>query len=303
MTSKMGGYRKGAGFSKKGYIGDLIRDSTWEAAFVRYVIHLGLSVKRCDIDFAYKFKNRWHNYRPDFIVNGHIVEVKGAILSRDYYKWAYLRTYHKCKLIVVDKRAMTEEIIPFMRNVHPEMLSKNVFKLNIFDSTCKEYNESKTVQHHDATAERVRASLLAREQRKTIEAEKRLARGGVKYAKINDEHGLNHVNYRTLAILARRFTSCDIQEYCKRCLLLVEFLSTSQDITCKSALREVLSLGIGIHYNVANRLCKTLFGMTLCQTAGSSKRDILSSATIYGIPYQSFVKIATGEISGGAGRR
>lgn len=296
-----GGYRKGAGFSKKGYVDGLLCESTWEAAFVRYVKHLGLTVDRCGIDFAYKYKGSWHKYRPDFIVNGHIVEVKGSIKEVDYFKWSYVRTWHKRKIIIVSSKEMLSDIIPFIRLAHPEMMSKKSFKLCVFDKTCKEYSELKTALADEARAERMRLAAEKRELLLKLKAEKRAHRASsikrrYKTAVVSDSNGLNCVNKRTLAAVANTFSGGNVKTHCLRLVELVKYLTSTDAFSCASVNAAVIRLRLGRHYNTANKICRSLFGKSLSQLSKTRHRVMLTSPNIYGIPYATILKIASGEI-------
>lgn len=72
-----GGYREGSGRGKKGRYKGIWCDSSWELAFVIYCLDNGKDIKRNTEVRKYIMEGVERKYIPDFIVDGHIVEIKG----------------------------------------------------------------------------------------------------------------------------------------------------------------------------------------------------------------------------------
>lgn len=64
---------------KKKYIyNNIMFDSSWEVAYYIYLIDHNVQFQyHPNIKFKYRYKGKIHYYMPDFLVNGHIIEIKG----------------------------------------------------------------------------------------------------------------------------------------------------------------------------------------------------------------------------------
>ncbi|MFA7143330.1 MAG: hypothetical protein WC175_05085 [Candidatus Dojkabacteria bacterium] len=74
---KFGGYRKGSGRGKSGWYKGFFCDSSWELAYVIYCLEHNIKIERNTKRFKYEFENKIHEYIPDFIVEGQLIEIKG----------------------------------------------------------------------------------------------------------------------------------------------------------------------------------------------------------------------------------
>ena len=72
-----GGLRHGSGRGKKGWYKGYYCDSTYELAYVIYNIDNSVDFKRSKIVIPYSYKNKNHNYHPDFENSSTLIEVKG----------------------------------------------------------------------------------------------------------------------------------------------------------------------------------------------------------------------------------
>jgi hypothetical protein len=72
-----GGLRHGSGRGKKGWYKGYYCDSTYELAYVIYNIDNNINFKRSEIVIPYSYKNKNHNYHPDFENGSTLIEVKG----------------------------------------------------------------------------------------------------------------------------------------------------------------------------------------------------------------------------------
>lgn len=72
-----GGLRHGSGRGKKGWYKGYFCDSTYELAYVIYNIDNNVDFKRSEVVIPYSYKNKNHNYHPDFENSSTLIEVKG----------------------------------------------------------------------------------------------------------------------------------------------------------------------------------------------------------------------------------
>lgn len=72
-----GGYRKGSGRGKSGWYRGIYCDSSWELAFVVWHLDHNIQIQRNRTPYSYIFEGETHQYYPDFIVNGELIEIKG----------------------------------------------------------------------------------------------------------------------------------------------------------------------------------------------------------------------------------
>ena len=81
-----GGYRRGSGFGKSGWYGDIWCDSSYELAWVIYQTDHNLSFERNRIEYEYVWNGVNKKYIPDFIQNENIIEIKGYFNEQTYAK-------------------------------------------------------------------------------------------------------------------------------------------------------------------------------------------------------------------------
>ncbi len=72
-----GGLRHGSGRGKKGWYKGYFCDSTYELVYVIFNIDNSVDFKRSKIVIPYSYKNKNHNYHPDFENSSTLIEVKG----------------------------------------------------------------------------------------------------------------------------------------------------------------------------------------------------------------------------------
>lgn len=77
LKGKTGGYRKGSGYGKSGWYKGYYCDSSWELAFVIYNLEHDIKFERNKKQFLYTYKNKQHNYIPDWKIDNKYVEIKG----------------------------------------------------------------------------------------------------------------------------------------------------------------------------------------------------------------------------------
>lgn len=77
LSEHTGGYRNGSGRGKSGWYKGIKCDSSWELAFVIYHLDKNMKIERCKEVRKYTYKNKEHEYHPDFVTNEGIVEIKG----------------------------------------------------------------------------------------------------------------------------------------------------------------------------------------------------------------------------------
>lgn len=72
-----GGYRKNSGIGKSGWYNGIYCDSSWELAYVIYLLEHNIKFLRNKKTFKYFYNNKEYTYCPDFIVNNTFIEIKG----------------------------------------------------------------------------------------------------------------------------------------------------------------------------------------------------------------------------------
>ncbi|MBP5459708.1 MAG: hypothetical protein J6Y62_06080 [Clostridia bacterium] len=77
---------RGGGKPHRGYYRGIWCDSSWELAFLMWCLDKGIEIVRATDDFKYPFRNGFKYYRPDFVVEGTYVEIKGVMDGRSRRK-------------------------------------------------------------------------------------------------------------------------------------------------------------------------------------------------------------------------
>ena len=72
-----GAYRHGSGRGKKGWYKGIFCDSSWELAYLLYVLDNNFSISKNKDFREYEYDGKIRKYLPDFVVNGKLVEIKG----------------------------------------------------------------------------------------------------------------------------------------------------------------------------------------------------------------------------------
>jgi hypothetical protein len=67
------------GRGKNGWYRGIHCNSTWELAYIIWHLDHEIPIKRCTQNFNYSWKGQIRRYNPDFIVDNHIVEIKGYL--------------------------------------------------------------------------------------------------------------------------------------------------------------------------------------------------------------------------------
>jgi hypothetical protein len=79
LANNYGGYQKGSGRGKSGWYKGYWCDSSYELAFVIYHLEHHIEFKRNTQSYEYIFNGKSHQYYPDFLVDGELIEIKGYI--------------------------------------------------------------------------------------------------------------------------------------------------------------------------------------------------------------------------------
>jgi len=61
-------------------------DSTYELAFLIWNLDHGIDIARCNNTYPYTYKDKVCSYKPDFVVEGQVVEIKGWMTPRSQAK-------------------------------------------------------------------------------------------------------------------------------------------------------------------------------------------------------------------------
>lgn len=111
---KAGGLRKGSGIGRKGYYKGIWCDSSWELAWVIYMLDHNIDFKRNTKGFDYQFEGEQKKYYPDFIINESYYEIKGR---RSYSKLDE-QTKEKIKQFKGELKVLYEdEMMPILEYV------------------------------------------------------------------------------------------------------------------------------------------------------------------------------------------
>ena len=106
MAKRQSLWFRGGGEAHRGYYKGVWCDSSWELAFLMGCLDRGLEIVRNTENFPYPFRNGVKYYRPDFIVEGKYVEIKGVMDGRSKRK---VTNFHFPLLIIGEK-----EIQPYL---------------------------------------------------------------------------------------------------------------------------------------------------------------------------------------------
>lgn len=96
------------GGGHKGRYNGIPCDSTYELAFLIWNLDNGVDISRCESTYHYTYKGKISHYRPDFVVSGQDVEIKGFMSAR-----AQAKLTQNPHVFVVDK----VDIKPFIQYV------------------------------------------------------------------------------------------------------------------------------------------------------------------------------------------
>lgn len=77
IENECGGYREKSSRANSGYYKDIYCASSYELIFVAYHKDINSNLLRCDLKIPYIYKNKKHNYHPDFFIDDKIYEIKG----------------------------------------------------------------------------------------------------------------------------------------------------------------------------------------------------------------------------------
>lgn len=115
LKGKTGGYRipkDGSTWKRGGYYRGVYMDSSWEIKFAKRLDEIGIEWSRPKIKISYidiDGKNR--NYHPDFIVENHIVEIKGYWTDKVLHKMR--QVIKKEKVYIIDSLSEIESFESF----------------------------------------------------------------------------------------------------------------------------------------------------------------------------------------------
>jgi hypothetical protein len=111
IMSKFGGYKENSGrckhisFAKKD--GKIVKlQGTWEEKLAMFLDEKDIKWERNRVGYKYQFKNKEHQYFPDFYLPEHkiYIEVKGYETERDKAKWSEF----PFKLFIVKKQEIQD---------------------------------------------------------------------------------------------------------------------------------------------------------------------------------------------------
>lgn len=105
------------GGGHKGKYKGIMCDSTYELAFLVWHLDQGIDIKRCESVYQYTYKDKTSSYKPDFVVEGQEVEIKGFMSNR-----AQAKLEQNPHVFVVDK----VDIQPFIKYVKSQYHVKDL---------------------------------------------------------------------------------------------------------------------------------------------------------------------------------
>lgn len=105
---KRGWFRNG-GEAHRGWYNGFWCDSSWQLAVIIYCLEHNFEIIRNTKTFPYKFGRKIEGYKPDFIINGKYVEVKGF---KDYRSKRKIEQF-PFPLVIID----SQSIKPFLSYV------------------------------------------------------------------------------------------------------------------------------------------------------------------------------------------
>lgn len=79
------------GYGKSGYYNNIHCQSRFELCFLIWCLDHQIKIERCKEIFKYNFNGKWHLYKPDFVVNNEIVEIKGRLCLIDAEKFKVVK--------------------------------------------------------------------------------------------------------------------------------------------------------------------------------------------------------------------
>ena len=121
-----GGQRPGSGRGIGGWYNGVWCDSQWELAFLVYCLDHGIEIKRNRVGYKYTFKNKEHQYFPDFIVNGTLYEIKGYFKDLDRIKHQAVRDLGIALVVLTFKDLI--KVFDYIKNKY-NLGKKEVYKL------------------------------------------------------------------------------------------------------------------------------------------------------------------------------
>jgi len=132
---KTGGLREGSGISKSGYYNGFYCSSTWELAYISFLIDNDIEFKRNLERFPYVKKDGIKSfYNPDFIVGENFVEIKGP---QDLNWKEKLNAFpYKEKLIIIDPI----DIVFYLQKAFEKFNTKKLYE--IYDEYKPKYNHN-----------------------------------------------------------------------------------------------------------------------------------------------------------------
>lgn len=127
LYKRLGGFREGAGRSKSGYYKGSFCGSTYELAYWIYCKDHGIDIERNTKVYPYTINGKTKTYLPDYIVEGHLVEVKGYVNSLTLIKASAVK--EGVKIITLKELEPMMDYIDKKYGVHHKGKSNNYASL------------------------------------------------------------------------------------------------------------------------------------------------------------------------------
>lgn len=128
-----GGYREGSGRSKTGYFKGIYCGSTYELAWIVYRIDHDLPVQRFQGFLQCKITGK--KYFPDFIIDNHIIEIKGYDFNQSVAIKSAIATSYGYDITVLYKKDLAVEFKHLKENYKFQQMS------DLYDNSKHSYTE------------------------------------------------------------------------------------------------------------------------------------------------------------------
>lgn len=143
----IGGVRENSGKSKSGWYKGIYCNSTYELAWVMYMMDNNLPFKRSKVQIPYTFKGKQHTYYPDFeLSDGSLIEIKGYYSETvEIKRQAAIDQGYKIKVLYLED---LRPYIQFLIKEHDLKLNPNS-KLEDLRALIKFYDKSKNIYQYE----------------------------------------------------------------------------------------------------------------------------------------------------------
>jgi len=119
------------GGGHKGIYKGIKCDSTYELAFVIWNLDHNVSITRCESVYDYVYKGRIYKYKPDFVVEGAEIEIKGFMSKR-----ARAKLDQNPHIFVIDK-TMMQSYLKYVKTTYKVRDLRDKYEIQDHQKTCE----------------------------------------------------------------------------------------------------------------------------------------------------------------------